>query len=87
MEDGIGVFAIVHAARGENDGDEVHAGVLEQRGGGRFGEKSYINVGDVADHTIVIVDNCERSDTFVIHEFESFLEGFVATRTRLLAGR
>ena len=31
VEDGIGVFAINHAAGGKNDGDEVYAGILEER--------------------------------------------------------
>jgi len=33
VEDGVGVFAVVHAAGGEDDGDEVDAGVFEERGG------------------------------------------------------
>jgi hypothetical protein len=31
VEDGVGVFAVVHAAGGEDDGDEVDAGVFEER--------------------------------------------------------
>lgn len=33
MEDGVGVFAVVHAAGGEDDGDEVDACVFEERCG------------------------------------------------------
>lgn len=29
VKDGVGVLAVVHAACGENDGDEVYAGVFE----------------------------------------------------------
>lgn len=32
VEDGERVFAVVHAAGGENDGDEVEAGVFKERG-------------------------------------------------------
>lgn len=39
MEDGIRVFAIVDAALGEDDGNEVDAGGAEEREGGRFGEE------------------------------------------------
>ena len=31
VEDGIRVFAIDHAAGGKDDGDEVDAGILEER--------------------------------------------------------
>lgn len=30
VEDGIGVFAVNHAAGGEDDGDEMYASVFEQ---------------------------------------------------------
>lgn len=34
VEDGVGVFAVVHAAGGEDDGNEVDAGVFQEGGGG-----------------------------------------------------
>ena len=34
VKHGVRVFAIVHAAGRENDGDKVDAGVFEERGGG-----------------------------------------------------
>ena len=34
MEDGVGVFAVLDAALGEDDGDEVDAGLGEEGDGG-----------------------------------------------------
>ena len=39
VEDGVGVFAVVHAAGGEDDGDEVDTGVFEEGGGTGFREE------------------------------------------------
>lgn len=39
MEDRVGVLAVVHAAGGKDDGDEVDAGVFEEWGGAGFGEQ------------------------------------------------
>ncbi len=39
VEDGVGIFAVVHAAGREDDGDEVDAGVFEEGGGGGGGEE------------------------------------------------
>lgn len=39
VEDRKGVLAVVEASRGENHGDEVDAGVVQERGGGGFSEE------------------------------------------------
>lgn len=48
MKDGVGVFAVVHAAGGECDGDEVDAGVFEEGGRGGCGEELVELVGYLA---------------------------------------
>ena len=39
VEDGERILAVVETARGEDDGDEVDAGIVEERGRARFGEE------------------------------------------------
>ena len=39
VKHGVRVFAVVHAAGGEDDRDEVDAGVFEEGGGGGCGEE------------------------------------------------
>ena len=39
MVDGVGVLAVGHAAAGEDDGDEVDGGAVEEGEGGRFCEE------------------------------------------------
>ena len=43
MEDGEGVFAVIHAALGEDDRYEVDAGGAEEGEGGGFCEELLIN--------------------------------------------
>jgi hypothetical protein len=57
VEDRERVFPFVHASCGEDDGDEVDAGVSEERQGGGFGEELDIDAGDVADDVVVLVDD------------------------------
>lgn len=39
VKDWEGVLAVIHAAGGKNDGDEVYAGIFEKRCGAGFGEE------------------------------------------------
>ena len=41
VEDWVGILAVVHAARGEDDGDEVDAGIFEEWGRAGLGEKLF----------------------------------------------
>ena len=86
VEDWVGVFAVVHAAIGENDGDEVDAGVFEEWSGAGAGEellvesvnhgRSWIHIGSYLDINVrdipydipMVVDNCQRGNTFVVHQ-------------------
>lgn len=68
VEDWDGVAALFHATLGEDDGDEVHAGRLEEgkrRGGG---EKAHISGGDVADYVQTVVDYGDGREAFSAHQ-------------------
>ena len=39
MKDWVRVLAVIHAACGKNDGDEVYAGIFEKRCGTGFSEE------------------------------------------------
>lgn len=84
VEDRDGVATLFHAALGEDHGDEVHTGGLQQGHGGSRGEEARISGGDVSDDVETVVDHGEGRQPFVGHQHEGFGEGCVGT-TRLLA--
>ena len=82
VEDGEGVLAVAEAARRQDDGDEVDAGVLQQRRRGGLGEEVDVRGADVADHVGVRVQDGERGDAFRVEELEGVDEGAVAAGER-----
>lgn len=85
VEDGVRVFAVVHAAGGEDYGNEVDAGVFQERGGGGFSEElgeltgewtvavrqAYLDVdiGNVAYDVVLVVHDSKGRNAFVVHQF------------------
>lgn len=68
------VASLLHAALGEDDSDEVHAGLLEEGHRGRRGQEADVGGRDVAYHIAAVVDDSYRCDAFVAHEDEGFCE-------------
>ena len=82
VEDGKGVFTLVHAASGENNGDKVDAGIAEERERGGFREEFHVGDADIADDVLGIVEDGQGRDAFVVEELEGGREGLVATGIR-----
>ena len=57
VENGERVFAVGEAAGGEDDADEVDAGVLQERRRGGLGEEVDVGCADVADDIRVGVED------------------------------
>lgn len=72
-----GVAALFHAALGKDDGDEVHAGRLEEGQGGGGCEKAYIGGRDVADNVQTVVNHGDGREAFGAHQNQGFCEGSV----------
>lgn len=75
VEDGEGVAAMLDAALGEDDGDEVHTGRLEQGSAGGVGEVPHVGSGDVANDVLAVVDDGDARQAFGVHEGEGLGEG------------
>ena len=65
MEYGEGVFAFIHASRGQDDSDEMDAGVVEEGKRRRFGQELDVDIGDVTNYVVVVVNNGKGRDAFV----------------------
>lgn len=70
VEDREGVTTVLDAAFRQDDGDEVHAGGLEQGRAGRVGEVPHIGSGDVADDILAIVYDGNARQALGVHEGE-----------------
>ena len=44
----------------------------------------YVHIRDVSNNVILVIHDGEGCDAFIVHQFERFLEGFVATTKRKL---
>ena len=79
VKNGKGVFPLIHASGGQDDSDEVDAGIPEERQGRGLGEEFDIDARYVSNHVVVVIDDWQRRHAFVEQESKSFKERPVAT--------
>ena len=72
MENGERIPPFFNASFVEDDGDEVHAGTLEERGAGSVREKPDVHRRYVPNDVGTIVHHSDAGKALVVHESQRF---------------